>query len=310
MSPRPGRSAPRWTRRRRDVVTSTKSMTGHLPVGPARWNLRRRDGAARPHQPPTINLDNEEPDLGIDIAANRTRQLPDGPLYAEQLIRFRWPQRGDRADQPASPADSRPRPGTGLVSTGLILGRLVRIRDPDGRRSTSQNAATPPADVPDRADERLASARPRSRTRRFRGGRLCTARQQDPDAASGATSATGAFGVVAGVWRSAAGLASSASTPSERRDDNMQRQPMLPQGDHPAEDGAPVNILIRTDSRGAGDQGRSDVLMMAHVRGDRKTVYLISFPRDLWVNVPAMAWPRSTPLTRGAACRSRRPSRS
>ncbi len=74
---------------------------------------------------------------------------------------------------------------------------------------------------------------------------------------------------------------------------HMQRQPLLPQGERPpaptAEDGkqAPVNILIMgTDSRGEGDQGRSDVLMMAHISGDRKTVYLISFPRDLWVNVP------------------------
>lgn len=74
---------------------------------------------------------------------------------------------------------------------------------------------------------------------------------------------------------------------------HMQRQPLLPQGTRPpaptAEDGkdAPVNILIMgTDSRGEGDQGRSDVLIMAHISGDRKAVYLISFPRDMWVNVP------------------------
>ena len=32
--------------------------------------------------PPTINLDNPEPDLGINIAANTKRELPDGPLAA------------------------------------------------------------------------------------------------------------------------------------------------------------------------------------------------------------------------------------
>lgn len=50
---------------------------------------------------------------------------------------------------------------------------------------------------------------------------------------------------------------------------------------------APMNVLIMgSDSRGAVGQGRSDVLMMAHVTGDRKNVYLISFPRDMWVDVP------------------------
>ncbi|MGB3955611.1 MAG: LCP family protein [Brooklawnia sp.] len=106
-----------------------------------------------------------------------------------------------------------------------------------------------------------------------------------------------AFGVVAGVLAILLlGLAAIIGFYAKSANDamnNMQRQPMLPQGERPpeptAEDGkqAPVNILIMgTDSRGAGDQGRSDVLMMAHVSGDRKTVYLISFPRDLWVNVP------------------------
>lgn len=49
----------------------------------------------------------------------------------------------------------------------------------------------------------------------------------------------------------------------------------------------PMNMLVMgTDSRGDGDQGRSDVLMLAHISGDRKAVYLISFPRDMWVSVP------------------------
>lgn len=54
------------------------------------------------------------------------------------------------------------------------------------------------------------------------------------------------------------------------------------------EDGkvAPVNILIiGSDSRGS-DRGRSDALMLAHVAGDRKSVHLISIPRDYWVSIP------------------------
>lgn len=50
---------------------------------------------------------------------------------------------------------------------------------------------------------------------------------------------------------------------------------------------APMNILIMgTDSRAPDDQGRSDALLLAHISGDRQAVYLISFPRDMWVDVP------------------------
>lgn len=50
---------------------------------------------------------------------------------------------------------------------------------------------------------------------------------------------------------------------------------------------APINILILgTDSRGAGDRGRSDVFMLAHIAGDRNSIDLISIPRDYWVPIP------------------------
>ena len=64
------------------IVTGTKSMTGHLLGGA---------GALEPlatvlalyHRtvPPTINLDNPEPNLGIDIAT-KVRDLPDGDIAA------------------------------------------------------------------------------------------------------------------------------------------------------------------------------------------------------------------------------------
>lgn len=46
-------------------------------------------------------------------------------------------------------------------------------------------------------------------------------------------------------------------------------------------------ILMGTDSRDvANDRGRSDALMLVHVSGDRKAVYIISYPRDMWVPIP------------------------
>lgn len=48
----------------------------------------------------------------------------------------------------------------------------------------------------------------------------------------------------------------------------------------------PVNIvLMGSDSRGS-DRGRSDVLQLVHIPGNRDAVYLLSFPRDSWVDIP------------------------
>lgn len=50
--------------------------------------------------------------------------------------------------------------------------------------------------------------------------------------------------------------------------------------------GTPVNlVLMGSDSRGS-DRGRSDTLIVAHLSGDRRKVYLISFPRDMYVEIP------------------------
>ncbi|SER94313.1 cell envelope-related function transcriptional attenuator common domain-containing protein [Propionibacterium cyclohexanicum] len=46
-------------------------------------------------------------------------------------------------------------------------------------------------------------------------------------------------------------------------------------------------VIMGSDSRTASaSQGRSDVLMVAYLTGDRKHLYLISFPRDMWVDIP------------------------
>lgn len=77
--------------------------------------------------------------------------------------------------------------------------------------------------------------------------------------------------------------------------DNLERSETLmpPDESRPPEASANPNaehdpvtyVLMGSDSRGE-DQGRSDTLMVAYLTGDRKNVYLVSFPRDMWVQIP------------------------
>ncbi|MGH8868979.1 MAG: beta-ketoacyl-ACP synthase II [Actinomycetes bacterium] len=65
------------------IVTSTKSMTGHLlgaagAVESIAVILALQDRKA----PPTINLDDPDDEIGLDIARGETRVLPDGPIVA------------------------------------------------------------------------------------------------------------------------------------------------------------------------------------------------------------------------------------
>ena len=65
------------------VVTSTKSMTGHLLGAAGALETVATVLALRDRMvPPTINLLDPEDDLGIDIAANEPRPLPEGDLAA------------------------------------------------------------------------------------------------------------------------------------------------------------------------------------------------------------------------------------
>ncbi len=50
----------------------------------------------------------------------------------------------------------------------------------------------------------------------------------------------------------------------------------------------PVNfVLMGSDSRDPGNEGagRSDTLMVLHLTADRRHAYIISFPRDMWVDI-------------------------
>lgn len=69
--------------------------------------------------------------------------------------------------------------------------------------------------------------------------------------------------------------------------DNLHRDPSLMPDTTAVTPGQPINfVLMGSDSRGA-DQGRSDVLMVAHLSGDREHLYLVTFLRDMWVTIPA-----------------------
>ena len=52
------------------------------------------------------------------------------------------------------------------------------------------------------------------------------------------------------------------------------------------ETSAPLNFVVMgSDTRG-DERGRSDVLLIAHLNGARDQLYLISFPRDMYVPIP------------------------
>jgi LCP family protein required for cell wall assembly len=45
-------------------------------------------------------------------------------------------------------------------------------------------------------------------------------------------------------------------------------------------------LLVGSDSRGANDQGRSDVIILVHIPENPSTIEMIHFPRDLYVSIP------------------------
>ena len=45
-------------------------------------------------------------------------------------------------------------------------------------------------------------------------------------------------------------------------------------------------LLIGSDGKTGVDSGRSDVIILAHISSDHKKVYLVHFPRDMYVDIP------------------------
>ncbi|WP_159793754.1 LCP family protein [Puerhibacterium puerhi] len=57
----------------------------------------------------------------------------------------------------------------------------------------------------------------------------------------------------------------------------------------PLPEGAVNALFLGTDSRTPGSMtGNADVIMLVHVPADRRSVYLLSFTRDMWVPIPGL----------------------
>ena len=50
-----------------------------------------------------------------------------------------------------------------------------------------------------------------------------------------------------------------------------------------------------------GGSNRSDTIMLVHTDPSQQKAVILSFPRDLWVNIPGTARTRSTPRSRAAS---------
>jgi polyisoprenyl-teichoic acid--peptidoglycan teichoic acid transferase len=59
-----------------------------------------------------------------------------------------------------------------------------------------------------------------------------------------------------------------------------------PPAEGPSGKGALNILLIGSDSKTSVANGRSDVIILMHINSDRKKVYLVHFPRDMYVDVP------------------------
>ena len=86
------------------------------------------------------------------------------------------------------------------------------------------------------------------------------------------------------VWRMWS-TASATEPPTPLPPAGEPHDPERPPADASVE-GSFNYVLMGSDSRGDGDRGRSDVLMLAHVPPTRDKVYIVSFPRDMWVQIP------------------------
>ena len=152
------------------IVNGTKSMTGHLLGGAgALESLATLLALHYRKVPPTINLDNPEPDLGIDIAT-KVRDLPERrPRRDQQLVRVRRPQRGGRLHQllrdrslimttvAPPPTAAAATPPAAPAPAAKI--KIPREQDPRNPNFRLQNLLDPGIGRADHARRRLRDAR-------------------------------------------------------------------------------------------------------------------------------------------------------
>ncbi|HQD22628.1 MAG TPA: LCP family protein, partial [Arachnia sp.] len=100
------------------------------------------------------------------------------------------------------------------------------------------------------------------------------------------------LGVLVAVLLAGIGIATWYGKSAVDALDNINRDSnLMPTGERPApvdpvEGKAPLNmVLMGSDTRG-GERGRSDVLQLLHISGDRQNVFLMSIPRDSYVEIP------------------------
>lgn len=103
------------------------------------------------------------------------------------------------------------------------------------------------------------------------------------------------FGVLAAVVLGGIFVATWYGRSALQGLDNITREPgLMPTGQRPEpvapveekSDKPPINmVLMGSDTRG-GERGRSDVLQLLHISGDRQNVFLMSIPRDSYVEIP------------------------
>ena len=100
------------------------------------------------------------------------------------------------------------------------------------------------------------------------------------------------LGVLVAVLLAGIGIATWYGKSAVDALDNLNRDSnLMPTGERPApvdpvEGKAPLNmVLMGSDTRG-GERGRSDVLQLLHISGDRQNVFLMSIPRDSYVEIP------------------------
>lgn len=156
-----------------------------------------------------------------------------------------------------------------------------RFRGEDSDAATDEDTVTDAGDQTEDDTPAAASAAPRRGRKRLRDRWLLL----------------GVLGLITAIILAVAGVGAWYTKSALDGLNSVKREPGLIEvaydgrpAEVPTAEGQkypPLNIaLMGTDARTTAERGRSDVLMILHISGDRKSAYLISLPRDYWVPIP------------------------